>query len=96
MTWNQSGSQDVGSDGAEDDCQDEEDDGVGVGCGCVQCFGLQLATRCLGWELFLRCTFLRLPLSIFCRLGSIRYFLQILRHRIKTHIAMPLIYRVIQ
>ena len=35
MTWNQSGSQDVGSDGAEDDCQDEEDDGVGVGCGCV-------------------------------------------------------------
>ena len=37
MTWNQSGSQDVGSDGAEDDCQDEEDDGVGVGCGCVQC-----------------------------------------------------------
>ena len=34
-------------DGAEDDGQDEEDEGDGVDCVCVQCFALPLATRCL-------------------------------------------------
>ena len=57
---------------AEDDGQDEEDegDGVGVGSVCVQCFALQLATRYLAQlGIFLNCKY-------FVGWGQLEYFLQ--------------------